>query len=181
VTTHTQYTEMMSLILDGEAAPGQQEVLCKHLLECPECATVWEAWQALDETFIEEPMLAPSPDLALRVSARIEERSRWRIRTRWLGASLLMAWLGIGALVSLFAVTAVWWGVTHPFQAGTVLSAGAHVLSAILWPVRSVEMTFAAAGLSIWTGIGGYLVVTGLLLGLWLAARRLAFAAARSQ
>jgi len=181
VTTHTQYTELMSLMLDGEAAPGNQEMLRKHLLQCPDCTSVWAAWQALDVSFREEPMLAPPADLALRVSARIEERGRWRTWTRWLGASLLMAWLGIAALVSLFAVTAVWWGVTHPLQAGTVLSAGAHVLSAILWPVRSVEMTFAAAGLSIWTGIGGYLVVTGLLLGLWLwlAARRLAFAAAR--
>jgi len=181
VTAHTQYTELMSLILDDEAAPGQQEMLSKHLLECPDCTSVWEAWQALDAGFKEEPMMAPSSDLALRVAARIEERSRWRTWTRWLGASLLIAWLGIAALASLFAVTAVWWGVTHPFQAGTVLSAGAHVLSAILWPVRSVEMTFAAAGLSIWAGIGGYLILTGMLFGLWLwlASRRPAFASTR--
>ena len=115
------------------------------------------------------------------MAARIEERSRWRTWTRWLGASLLIAWLGIAALVSLFAVTAVWWGVTHPLQAGTVLSAGAHVLSAILWPVRSVGMTFAAAGLPVWAGIGGYLILTGMLCGvwLWLASRRPAFASAR--
>jgi predicted anti-sigma-YlaC factor YlaD len=183
VTTHTQYTEMMSLILDGEAAPGQQEVLCKHLLGCPECAAVWEAWQALDVSFSEEPMLTPSPDLALRVAARIEEQSRWRTWTRWLGASLLIAWLGIAAFASLVAVTAVVWGLTHPLQASTVLSAGAHVLSAILWPVRSVEVVFASAGLSLWAGIGGYLVLTGTLLGLWLwlASRRLALASARLQ
>jgi predicted anti-sigma-YlaC factor YlaD len=181
VTTHTQYTEVMSLLLDGEAAPGEQAALRKHLLECPDCSVVWAAWQMLDADFSEEPMVVPRPGLALRVAARLEERSRWRTWTRWLGISLLIAWLGVAALVSLFAVTAFWWGVTHPFQAGTVLSAGAHVFSAILWPVRSVETTFAAAGLSIWTGIGGYLVVTGVLLGvwLWLAARRPAYAAVR--
>jgi predicted anti-sigma-YlaC factor YlaD len=181
VTAHTQYTELMSLILDDEAASGQQEMLRKHLLECPDCTSVWSAWQALDFSFSEQPMLAPSPDLALRVAARIEERSRWRTRTRWLGASLLIAGLGTAALASLFAVTAVWWGLTHPLQAGTVLSACARVLSAILWPVRSVEMTFAAAGLSIWAGIGGYLILTGMLfwLWLWLAARHPAFASAR--
>ena len=181
MTTHTQYTELMSLILDGEAAPGQQEMLRKHLLECPNCAAIWQAWQALDDSFREEPMMVPSPDLALRVAARIEERSRWRAWMRWLGASLLITWLGIAALASLFAVTAVWWGLTHPLQAGTVLSAGARMLSAILWPVRSVEMTFATAGLPIWAGIGGYLILTGVLFGLWLwlASRRPAFASAR--
>ena len=180
---HTQYTELMSLILDGEVAPGQQEVLRKHLLECPDCTSVWAAWQALDVSLREEPTLAPSSDLALRVAARIEERSRWHTWTRWLGASLLISWLGIAALALLFAVTAVWLGVTHPLQAGTVLSAGAHVLSAILWPVRSVEVVFATAGLSLWAGIGGYLVLTGILLGLWLwlASRRPALASARQQ
>ena len=181
MTAHTQYTELMSLILDGEAASDQQGMLRKHLLECPDCAAVWAAWKALDVGFKEEPMLAPPPGLLLRVSARIEERSRWRTWTRWLGASLLIAWLGIAALASLFAVTAVWWGVTHPLQAGTVLSVGARVLSAILWPVRSMEVAFAIAGLSPWAGIGGYLVITGTLLGLWfwLASRRPGFASAR--
>src|SRR5512139_1540308 len=122
----------MSLILDGEAVPGQQEMLRKHLLECPDCTSVWVAWQALDISFRNEPMMTPSPDLALRVAVRIEERSRWRSWMHWLGASLLIAWLGIAALALLFAVTAVWWGLTHPLRAGTVLSAGAHVLSAIL-------------------------------------------------
>ena len=179
MTTHARYTEVMSLILDGEAAAGADEELRQHVLACPDCAAVWATWQAFDADLRAEPMLAPPADLALRVSARIEERDRWRTGTRWLGASLLIAWLGIAALVSLFAATAVWWGVMHPFQAGTVLSAGAHVFSAILWPVRSVEMTFATAGLSIWIGIAGYLVVTGLFLclWLWLAARRPAFAA----
>jgi len=62
-----------------------------------------------------------------------------------------------------------------------VLSAGAHVLSGILWPMRSVEVVFATAGLSLWAGIGGYLVITGTLLGLWfwLASRRPGFASAR--
>jgi predicted anti-sigma-YlaC factor YlaD len=183
VTEHAQYTELMSLVLDGEAACDQQEALRKHMLECSDCAAVWEAWQALDVGFREEPMLAPSADLALRVAARIEEQSRWRTWTHWLGASLLIAWLGIAALASLFAVAAVVWGLAHPLQAGTVLSAGAHVLSAILWPVRSVEVVFATAGLSLWAGIGGFLVLTGLLLGLWLwlASRRPALASARSQ
>ena len=90
MTAHTQYTELMSLILDGEATPGQQGMLRKHLLECPDCASVWTAWKAFDAGFKEAPMLAPSPDLALRVAARIEERSRWRTWTHWLGASLLI-------------------------------------------------------------------------------------------
>jgi len=181
VTAHTQYTELMSLILDGEAAPGQQEVLRKHLLECPDCTAVWAAWQVLATGFKDEPMMVPPPGLALRVTARIEERSRWRAWTRWLGASLLIAWLGIAALALLFAITVTMWGLTHPLQAGTVLSAGAHVLSAILWPMRSVEVAFATAGLSLWAGIGGYLVLTGILLGLWLwlASRRPALASAR--
>jgi predicted anti-sigma-YlaC factor YlaD len=171
----------MSLILDGEAAPGQQVMLREHLLECPDCTSVWVAWQALDVSFREEPMMTPPPDLAYRVAGRIEERSRWRSRTRWLGASVLIAWLGIAALALLFAITAVWWGLTHPLQASTVLSAGAHVLSAILWPVRGVEMALASAGLSLWVGIGGYLVLTGMLLGLWLwlAIRRSTSASAR--
>ena len=181
MNAHTQYTTLMSLILDGEAAFGQQEALRKHLMECPDCAAVWAAWQMLDTEFKEQPMMAPPPGLALQVAARIEERSRWRTWTRWLGASLLIAWLGIAVLALLFAVTVTLWGLTHPMQAGTVLSAGAHVLSGIFWPVRSMEMVFASAGLSLWAGIAGYLIMTGILLGLWLwlAARRPAFASVR--
>jgi hypothetical protein len=126
-------------------------------------------------------MIAPPPGLALRVAVRIDERSRWRSWTRWLGASLLIAWFSIGTLALLFAAAAVWWGLTRPLQASTVLSAGAHLLSGILWPVRSVEVAFATAGLSLWAGIGGYLVMTGALFGvwLWLAARHRMFAPAR--
>ena len=39
--------------------PSEQEVLRKHLLECPDCAGVWAAWQALDDSFREEPMMVP--------------------------------------------------------------------------------------------------------------------------
>jgi predicted anti-sigma-YlaC factor YlaD len=183
VAAHTPYTELMSLVLDGEAAPGQAETLRKHLSGCPDCTAVWGAWQTLDTGFKSEPMATPPADLALQVAARIEERSRWRAWTRWLGASLLIAWLGIAALGLLFAITAICWGLTHPLPAGMVLSAGAHVLSGMLWPVRSVEMAFATVGLTLWAGIGGYLVMTGMLLWLWLwlASRRPAFTPARSQ
>jgi predicted anti-sigma-YlaC factor YlaD len=183
VTAHTQYTELMSLMLDYEASPAQEQMLRKHLPECPDCAAVWAAWQTLDTGFKGEPMIAPPPDLALRVANRIEERSSWRLWMRWLGVSLVIAWLGIAALTVLFAITVICWGLMHPLQAGMVLSAGAHVLSGILWPVRTVEMAFATAGLSLWAGVGSYLVTTAVLfrLWLWLASRRPAFAPTRSE
>jgi predicted anti-sigma-YlaC factor YlaD len=183
VTAHTQVTELMSLLLDGEATPGQEETLRTHLRECPDCGALWAAWQALDAGFKAEPMVAPPPGLALRVAVRIDERSRWRSWTHWLGASLLIAWLSIAALGLLFTISALYWGLTHPLQAGMVLSAGAHVLSGVIWPMRSVEMVFASVGLTLWAGIVGYLVLTGMLLWLWLwlASRRAAFAPARSQ
>jgi len=181
VTTHTRYTEVMSLILDGEAAVGADEELRQHVLTCPDCAAVWAAWQAFDADLRAEPMLAPPADLALRVSARIEEQDCWRTWTRWLGASLLIAWLGIALLALSFVVAATLWGLAHPLQASTVLSAGAHALSGILWPVRSLELLLGSAGLTLWAGIGGYLVVTGALLWtwLWLVIRRPMFAVAR--
>jgi predicted anti-sigma-YlaC factor YlaD len=181
VTTHARYTEVMSLILDGEAAAGADEELRQHMMVCPDCAVVWAAWQAFDTDFRTEPMLAPPADLALRVSARIEERDRWRTWTRWMGASLLVAWLGIAVLALSFVVAATLWGLAHPLQASTVLSAGAHALSGILWPVRGLEMLLGSAGLTLWAGIGGYLVVTGALMGawLWLVVWHPAFATAR--
>lgn len=181
MTTHARYTEVMSLILDGEAAAGADEELRQHLLACPDCAAVWSTMQAFDADFRAAPMLSPPADLAQRVAVRIEARSRRHTSARWLGASLLLAWLGIAVLVLSVIVATTLWGVAHPLQASTVLSAGAHALSGILWPVRSLEMLLGSAGLTLWTGIGGYLVVTGVLMGawLWLAVRRPAFAADR--
>jgi anti-sigma factor RsiW len=183
VAAHPQYTELMSLILDGEAAPDQRQTLRRHLQACSDCAVVWSDWQSLDATFRAAPMVSPAPGLASRVAARLQERDRWRASMHWLGASVLIGWLVITALALLFAGAAFWWGFTHPFQASTVLSAGALALSGVLWPIRSVEMAFATAGLSLWTGIGGCLVMTGMLSGLWLwlASRRPAFAPARVQ
>jgi anti-sigma factor RsiW len=168
MTAHAQYTGLMSLALDREITPSQDEILQAHLMTCPTCAALWAEWQAVDAEFEAAPMLTPPPGLALGVAARIEERGRRRSRARWFGAGLLIAWLACAALVLLLTVAGVWWGLAHPLQASVALSAGAHLLSGILWPVRSMEVAFAGAGISLWVGVGGYLALTGALLGLWL-------------
>jgi anti-sigma factor RsiW len=180
---HAQYTELMSLVLDGEAAPGDREALFGHLRECSACSALWASWQRLDAGLREAPMVAPPPGFARRVAVRIEQRNQRRAWLRWLGTGAIAAWLSIALFAWLFAVSVALWGFTHPQRAGTVLSAAARALSLALWPMRGVELASAVTGLPVWAGVGVCLALIGLLFGLWLwlALRRPAFAPARSQ
>lgn len=175
---HVEYTELMSLVLDGEATAQQVTALHTHTAVCSACAQTWGQWQALDTQLSAAPLLSPAPGLTDRVLARLEERRHRRFWPGWLGAGLFVTWIAIAFTVLLMLLGGIWWGVTHPLQASVVLSASTHLLSGFIWLVRGVETGLTGTGLSLWVGLG--VCATGVVLlaslWVWLVSHRLSAA-----
>ncbi len=164
---HTYFTELMSLALDHEADVEQLRALKTHLEICPACAATWARWQALDVRFRAAPMLAPPPDLAARVMARLAAHdSRRRSWGGWLG--LLVAWGAIACTGLLTLIACAWWGIMYPVQASMALAAIAQLLGALVWPLRGLEIVLDSAGLSLQATVAGCLGLTAALIGLWI-------------
>ena len=73
-----QYSEWMSLALDGLLDSTQMRQLHQHLEECPTCQLQWEAMNELSRLFYAAPMLAPAPGFAARFQARLAYREERR-------------------------------------------------------------------------------------------------------
>ena len=175
---HEAYTELMSLVLDGEATLQQVTALHAHTSVCSACAMTWGQWQALDTQLHAAPLVTPAPGLTNRVLARLEERRHRRFRPAWLGAGLLVIWIAVAGIVLLTLLGGVWWGITHPLQGSVVLSASTHLLSGFIWLLRGVETGLIGAGLSLWIGLGVCVASVVLLASLWvwLVSRQLPLA-----
>jgi anti-sigma factor RsiW len=171
---HSQYTELMSLILDDEASAEQTAEMHAHLATCQACAATWARWRAMDAHFRRAPMLAPSHDLADQVLARLKTRSQRRFWKGWLGVGIFLAWIAMAGAVVAALAGVIWWGISHPLQAGVTLSAATQLVSSFLWPVRGAAAALTSAGLPLGYGIAGYFGVTCALLALWVwvVARR---------
>lgn len=99
---HTDYTMLMSLVLDDEATAAEAARLREHLVECDICARTWQRWQELDRRFTLAP-LQPAPiDFAAAVAVRLDQRMAEQARRRW-----FMLGLALSCLVAmLFTVLA---------------------------------------------------------------------------
>ncbi len=165
--THTEYAALMSLALDGEATADELQMLERHLAFCASCSATWMQWQALDARLKAAPVVSPARGLAGPVISRLEERQRWRLLKGWMGLGLLGIWLGTACVVGVIIAAATLWAASHPLHASVILSAGAHLLSSLVWPLRGAEGVLGGAGLSLWTGVGVLAAGTIGLLGLW--------------
>jgi hypothetical protein len=80
--------ELFSPWLDGEIAPGESDLLARHLQICPACRDELEVWQALSESVKElsfEPN--PPPDFTAQVISRLkveqpDRKKRWSFIAR---------------------------------------------------------------------------------------------------
>lgn len=165
---HSQYTELMSLALDHEADAGQLAALEAHLRACHECAATWARWQMLDARLRAAPMLVPPPHLAGQVMARLAARRQRAGWGGWFGVALLAAWLlTFGGLLLAIIAGAVW-ALTYPAQASIVLSAGARLLSGLLWPLRSAAIALTSAGVSLQVVAVVWLAAVCALCATWI-------------
>lgn len=165
---HTEYTLLMSVILDGEAAPAEVRQLETHLAGCASCAAIWAQWQALDKRLAAAPW-APAPaDLAAKVAVRLAERDAKKRRSLWLGSGLLVSWLAVLTASLVTVGLLALWGTTHPREVGVLLSALAQLLSGGSRLLRGISTLVGGfSGATAAFGYGLLIAVTGWLALMW--------------
>lgn len=129
---HSEYTWLMSLVLDEEATPDEAASLREHLRTCSACAGTWQRWQEVDRRLAAAPMLSAPAGLAEMVVARVNEAAVVHQRRR-----RFIMWFGLASVAAL-------------------LSSGLIALVAVNWPIAApAPLRAAISGL---TGVGGWLI-----------------------
>lgn len=108
------YSELMSLALDGLLAPEESLRLDRHLLDCPRCQAEWGKWQRIAHVLEVEPFAGPPQGFAMNVD-RVLQRAEQR-RERILGGLVLAGGtLSLSALILLTAgLTMTLWLAISP-------------------------------------------------------------------
>lgn len=162
---HREYTQLMSLVLDGEATPAEAQRLREHLDACGACSETWRQWRAIDRRFAATPALAAPVGLAERVIAGLETVELRRRRARWLGAGLLVGWMSFAVVAAVVASLAVVW-----FQSNTAYIVSravfvAHWIGALLLLAHGAVAAGASLGAPALAGAVGLLACATCVLG----------------
>ena len=117
--TH-DYSEQMSLMLDGRLAAHERAELKAHLAICMECQSRWAAFQQVDQVLSNAATFAPAPGFVNRFASRLAQqqvelarRARRERTIAWIGVFaagmaalalllvpvLLTTWAGLASLV----------------------------------------------------------------------------------
>ncbi len=165
---HTEYTMLMSLVLDEEATAGEAARLREHLAGCEVCARTWQRWQELDRRFTLAPVLPAPIDFAAAVAVRLDERMAEQARRRW-----FMLGLALSCLVAVvFTVLAL--GVANGWQTqllagGPWNAAWAGIASIGGWAYRAAAELVERMGTpTVAAGAGALLCLTCGLATVWL-------------
>lgn len=169
---HREYTQLMSLVLDGAASPEEAGRLREHLVSCPSCTETWERWRAVDWQLSAAPMMPVPRDLVRKVTARLEERRRRTAPVGWIGSGVLLAWGLAICTLWLLAAAVIWWAVRDPLQASQLLTSGAERLSEMSLFLRGIQTLLRRPdlpGAAVTVGMGFYFsLCAGLaILGAW--------------
>jgi len=171
---HTEYTMLMSLILDGEADDGDEARLQEHLRMCDRCASTWRHWQELDRRFALSPMLPAPADLATRIASHLDTRRAEQARHRWFILGLALAWSVVVILtVAAVGITNGWHNLLAPDQ-GPLTAAYSALASTGRWVWREVFEVVAQVGAPMIAAMAGVLLsaTCGLIMAwLWIVAR----------
>lgn len=171
---HSEYTMLMSLILDGEGEDSDRARLQEHLRSCDLCALTWQRWQELDRRFALAPMVPVPVDLATSVAARLDIRQTEQARQRWFMLGLVLAWSVVVVFtVAALGVTNGWHDILAPDQ-GPLAAALSALASTGRWLWREAHGVVAQVGAPIIAAMAGTLlcVTCGLIMAwLWLVAR----------
>ena len=73
--TH-DYSERMSLMLDGRLAAHERAELTSHLAACSECRARWVALQQVHLVLSSAAMASPAPGFANRFTARLARQTQ---------------------------------------------------------------------------------------------------------
>jgi len=99
----------MSLYLDDLLNPDEVRDLQAHLARCEDCRQMWEAMCWISSQLKAEPAVAPAPDLAQRVKARILARETRRRRFySSIGVLFGSVGLWVAAALALLLLVLVW-------------------------------------------------------------------------
>lgn len=171
---HSDYTLLMSLVLDDEASETEARSLREHLAACDTCARTWQRFQELDRRFALAPLLPAPVDFSVAVAARLDQRMEEHRRRRWFMLGLALSGLA-AMLITVFAFgLANGWHVQLLSASGSLSAAWAGVSSIAGWLYR------AGAGLVERTGTPTVAAAAGALLcmtcglatvWLWMVAR----------
>jgi anti-sigma factor RsiW len=166
---HTDFTMLMSLVLDDEATEAEARALREHLAGCDLCARTWQRWQELDRRLAVAPMVAVPVDFSAAVRARLDQRMAEQQRRHWFMLGLALSSIAAMFIAVLAIGLANGWTVqllpsTGPLSAGLegVLSIGGWLFRVVTSFVeRMGTPTVAAAA-------GALLCVTCGLATVWL-------------
>lgn len=134
ITTHTtppshqDYTDLMSLSLDGMLSTGEQQQLDQHLATCPACQARWQKWQRISHVLTVQPFAGPPPGFAMRLDSALQRREQRHER-------VLAGWVLAGGTLTVLALIVL----------GTALTTGLWMASAPAARVQLVE-TLGFAG-----------------------------------
>ena len=144
---HDDYSELMSLALDGMLSAADEQRLDQHLLACPSCQAAWTRWQRIGHILTVEPFAGPPQGFALAVDHALQ---RDETRQERMLASLVLAG-GTGAVLALAALgavltTALWMAISPAARTQLVETLGfvgqfASLVFQNLMPVRDAVMT----------------------------------------
>jgi len=166
---HSDYTILMSVALDDEATPDELRRLREHMRTCAACAGIWERWQVVDRRFDAAPVMAPTPDFADAVMARIAAHSLQRRQTRRFASGLValalaVLLLGLATLGGLLHL-----GAQNPAQVSGVFFAALRVAGTATWIFLGFLRLMGDFGAPTLAAVVGLLAtVTCLLSMLWL-------------
>jgi anti-sigma factor RsiW len=123
--THDDYSELMSLALDGMLSAEEQRRLDQHMLDCAACQVSWGRWQRIAQLLTVEPFAGPPQGFALRLdqSLQRDEQRQERIVAGLVlagGTLTVLALIALGTLLT----TALWMAVSPPARMQLVETLG---------------------------------------------------------
>ena len=135
---HSDYTALMSLMLDGEATEVEGARLHRHLASCGVCALTWQRWQELDRQLgLARAVPAPA-GLAAGVMARLELRQAEQSRRRWFMLGLALAWCAVIVVALLALGVANGWHLRLLQLQGPLAAAWSGLSSGGSWLARQI-------------------------------------------
>lgn len=119
------YSEMMSLALDGMLSPEEAIDLNQHVQACPACQASWNKWQRIAHVLTAEPFAGPPQGFALRVDHALQgdEQRQERILAGLVlagGTATVLALMVLGTALT----TALWMAIAPAARAQLVETLG---------------------------------------------------------
>lgn len=166
---HSDYSLLMSLVLDDEATETEARSLREHLAACDTCARTWQRFQELDRRFELAPVMPVPVDFSVAVTVRLDQRMEEQRRRRWFMLGLAFSWLAAMLVAVLAFGVANGWHLQLLPDSGSLSAAWAGVSSIWGWLYRSGAGLVERTGTpTVAAAAGALLCVTCGLATIWL-------------